>query len=77
MTWANVTRVSPLFSDERYADSYLPYLVRFLRPAGQLGVATPGTSREVRELGAILAHIKRAVGWEAIAWHTAEPWGPA
>ena len=31
------------------ADSYLPYLAGFLRPgAGQLGVATPGMTREVR-----------------------------
>ncbi|MEV5121858.1 methyltransferase domain-containing protein [Streptomyces decoyicus] len=56
------------------ADSYLPYLVRFLRPGGQLGVATPAMTREVRELGAIPHHIKKVVGWEAIAWHTAEWW---
>ncbi|MEV7997142.1 methyltransferase domain-containing protein [Streptomyces sp. NPDC086077] len=56
------------------ADSYLPYLVRFLRPGGQLGVATPAMTREVRELGVIPVHIKEVVGWEAIAWHTAEWW---
>ncbi|MER5701908.1 methyltransferase domain-containing protein [Micromonospora sp. NPDC002296] len=56
------------------ADSYLPYLVRFLRPGGQLGMATPAMTREVRELGAIPAHIKKVVGWEAIAWHTAQWW---
>lgn len=56
------------------ADSYLPYLVRFLRPGGQLGVATPAMTREVRELGAIPPHIRKLVGWEAIAWHTAEWW---
>ncbi|WP_406476443.1 SAM-dependent methyltransferase [Streptomyces sp. NBC_01615] len=56
------------------ADNYLPYLVRFLRPGGQLGVATPALTREVREMGAIPAHIKALVGWEAIAWHTAEWW---
>ncbi len=56
------------------ADSYLPYLVRFLRPGGQLGIATPAMTREVRELGAIPPHIKDLVGWEAIAWHTAEWW---
>ena len=43
------------------ADSYLPYLAGFLRPGGQLGVATPGMTREIRELGAIPAHIKAAV----------------
>ncbi|WJY36711.1 methyltransferase domain-containing protein [Streptomyces sp. P9-2B-2] len=52
------------------ADSYLPYLVRFLRPGGQLGMATPAMTREVRDLGAIPPHIKKVVGWEATAWHT-------
>ena len=56
------------------ADSYLPYLLRFLRPGGQLGMATPGMTREVRDLGAIPEHIEKAVGWEAIAWHTPEWW---
>ncbi|MFB9399791.1 SAM-dependent methyltransferase [Streptomyces echinatus] len=56
------------------ADGYLPYLTRFLRPGGQLGIATPAMTQEVRELGAIPAHVERVVGWEAIAWHTAEWW---
>lgn len=56
------------------ADNYLPYLVQFLRPGGQLGMATPALTREIRELGAIPAHIKKVVGWEAIAWHTAQWW---
>ena len=56
------------------ADSYLPYLAGFLRPGGQFGVATPGMTREVRELGAIPEHIKKLFGWEPIAWHTAEWW---
>ncbi|WFB06075.1 methyltransferase domain-containing protein [Streptomyces sp. LX-29] len=56
------------------ADGYLPYLARFLRPGGQLGIATPAMTREVRELGAIPPHVKAVVGWEAIAWHTAEWW---
>lgn len=56
------------------ADSYLPYLVRFLRRGGQLGIATPAMTREVRELGAIPRHIKDIFGWEAIAWHTADWW---
>jgi cyclopropane fatty-acyl-phospholipid synthase-like methyltransferase len=29
------------------ADSYLPYLVRFLRPGGQLGIATPAMTCEI------------------------------
>jgi ubiquinone/menaquinone biosynthesis C-methylase UbiE len=56
------------------ADSYLPYLSGFLKPGGQLGMATPGMRREVRDLGEIPAHIKACVGWEALAWHTAEWW---
>ncbi|MFC1408444.1 cyclopropane-fatty-acyl-phospholipid synthase family protein [Streptacidiphilus sp. N1-12] len=56
------------------ADSYLPYLLRFLRPGGQVGVATPAMAREVRELGAIPAHIERLFGWEAMAWHTPQWW---
>jgi SAM-dependent methyltransferase len=56
------------------ADSYLGYLVRFLRPGGQLGIATPAMTAEVRELGAIPPHIKELVGWEAIAWHTPQWW---
>lgn len=56
------------------ADSYLPYLAGFLRPGGQLGMATPGMTQEIRDLGAIPPHIKSVVGWEAIAWHTAEWW---
>lgn len=56
------------------ADTYLAYLTRFLKPGGQLGIATPGMTREIRELGYIPEHIKALVGWEAIAWHTAEWW---
>lgn len=56
------------------ADSYLAYITRFLKPGGRLGVATPAMRREVRDLGAIPAHIKACVGWEAIAWHTADWW---
>ncbi|RSO10870.1 SAM-dependent methyltransferase [Streptomyces sp. WAC 06783] len=56
------------------ADMCLPYLVRFLRQGGQLGFATPAMTWEVRELGGIPPHIKKVVGWEAIAWHTARWW---
>ncbi|ADB30287.1 Methyltransferase type 11 [Kribbella flavida DSM 17836] len=56
------------------ADNYLAYLTSFLRPGGQLGVATPALRREIRELGHIPEHIKKLVGWEAIAWHTADWW---
>jgi len=53
-------------------DHYPPYLARFLRPGGQLGVATPALTTEVRELGAIPDHIDKVVGAETAAWHTAE-----
>jgi SAM-dependent methyltransferase len=56
------------------ADGYLPYLTGFLKPGGQLGVATPAMRREVRELGHIPEHIRQLVGWEALAWHTADWW---
>ncbi len=56
------------------ADSYLAYITRFLKPDGQLGVATPAMTREVRELGVIPPHIRACVGWEAAAWHTADWW---
>ncbi|MBP6878931.1 MAG: methyltransferase domain-containing protein [Phenylobacterium sp.] len=56
------------------ADSYLAYVTRFLKPGGQLAIATPAMRREVRAMGEIPAHIKACVGWEAIAWHTPEWW---
>jgi SAM-dependent methyltransferase len=56
------------------ADSYLAYITRFLKPGGQLAIATPGMTTEVRDLGEIPPHIKACVGWEAIAWHTAAWW---
>lgn len=56
------------------ADNYLPYITGFLAPGGQLGVATPALRKEIRELGFIPDHIKKLVGWEALAWHTADWW---
>lgn len=56
------------------ADNYLAYITGFLKPGGQFGIATPALTREIRELGEIPAHIKKLVGWEAIAWHTADWW---
>lgn len=56
------------------ADTYLPYLVGFLRQGGLLGVATPGMTEEIRTLGAIPPHIEAMAGWEAIAWHTPDWW---
>lgn len=56
------------------ADSYLAYITRFLKPGGQLAIATPAMTREIRDLGSIPQHIRAAVGWEAIAWHTAAWW---
>jgi SAM-dependent methyltransferase len=56
------------------ADTYVSYLARFLRPRGQLGIATPALRKEIRELGAIPPQVHAAVGAEALAWHTAEWW---
>lgn len=53
-------------------DHYPPYVAKFLKPDGQLGVATPALTTEVRELGEIPDHIDRVVGSETAAWHTAE-----
>ncbi|NUS53446.1 MAG: methyltransferase domain-containing protein [Streptomycetaceae bacterium] len=55
-------------------DHYLAYITRFLKPGGQLGVATPAMTQEVRDLGGIPEHIRKVVGWEALAWHTADWW---
>jgi SAM-dependent methyltransferase len=56
------------------ADSYLAYITGFLKPGGQFGIATPALRKEIRELGYIPEHIKELVGWEAVAWHTADWW---
>jgi len=56
------------------ADNYLAYITSFLKPGGQIGVATPALRKEIRELGRIPDHIKKLVGWEALAWHTADWW---
>jgi SAM-dependent methyltransferase len=56
------------------SDHYLSYITDFIKPGGQLGIATPGMTREVRDMGAIPPHIKELVGWEGMAWHTAEWW---
>jgi SAM-dependent methyltransferase len=53
-------------------DHYPGYLAKFLKPGGQLGVATPALTTEVRELGEIPEHIDRVVGAESVAWHTAD-----
>ncbi len=53
-------------------DRLLPSLLRVLRPGGQLGVATVGMVRDVRDLGYIPDHIDGAVGWEALTWHSPE-----
>lgn len=56
------------------ADGYLAYVTGFLKPGGQFGIATPALRKEVHDLGYIPAHIKEVVGWEALAWHTADWW---
>ncbi len=56
------------------ADTYLAYVTRFLKPGGQLAIASPGMTREIRDIGSIPRHLKDLVGWEALAWHTADWW---
>jgi hypothetical protein len=53
-------------------DHYPRYVAGFLKPGGQLGVATPALTSEVRELGEIPDHIDKVVGAESAAWHTAD-----
>ena len=55
-------------------DDYLPYVLRYLKPGGSIGIATPALARELEELDGIPAHIRSCVGWEAAAWHTAGWW---
>ncbi len=53
-------------------DHYPAYVASFLKPGGQLGVATPALTTEVRELGEIPDHVDKVFGVETAAWHTAE-----
>jgi SAM-dependent methyltransferase len=55
-------------------DHFLPSLASFIKPGGQLGVATPAIVTDVRDLGEIPAHIRELIGWEALAWHPPEWW---
>jgi SAM-dependent methyltransferase len=52
---------------------YLPYLARFVRPGGRIGVATPALRREPSP-GHLPAHVAAVVGDEALAWHTDAWW---
>ncbi|MGN6753000.1 MAG: SAM-dependent methyltransferase [Intrasporangium sp.] len=53
-------------------DHYPPYIAAYLRSGGQLGVATPALTSEVRELGEIPEHIDKVVGAETAGWHTVD-----
>ncbi len=55
-------------------DHLLPTLHRVLRPGGRIAMATPAMRRDPRELDEIPDHIRAVVGWEALAWHSAEWW---
>lgn len=55
-------------------DNYLPYLAELVAPGGQIGIAVPAVTRELRELGGIPDHLFACVGAEALAWHTPEWW---
>lgn len=55
-------------------DLYIETITSFLKPEGQLAIAVPSLTHELREIGEIPAHIKEHVGWEALCFHTAEWW---
>lgn len=55
-------------------DHLLPTLLRVLRAGGRIGMATPAMRTDPRDLDAIPEHIRLAVGWEALAWHTSAWW---
>lgn len=55
-------------------DLYIDTITSFLKPDGQLAIAVPSLTRELREIGEIPAHIKEHVGWEALCFHTTEWW---
>ena len=54
-------------------EDYLPYLARFVRPGGRIGVATPALRTEPSP-GSIPRHVAAVVGDEALAWHTDAWW---
>lgn len=58
--------------------AYLPYLADFVRPGGRIAVATPALRNEPAgpDAGpdAVPEHVRRVVGDEALAWHTADWW---
>lgn len=58
----------------RTDDHLLPRLLRVLKSGGQVGMATPATRRDPRELDAIPDHIQAVVGWEALTWHSEAWW---
>ncbi|MEH1130304.1 SAM-dependent methyltransferase [Micromonospora sp. CPCC 206061] len=51
---------------------FLPSLLRFLRPGGQVGVVTPGVRRELA--GRTPDHLKTGWNWEFNGFHTPEWW---
>jgi SAM-dependent methyltransferase len=52
---------------------YLPYLARFVKPGGRIGVATPALRTEPAP-GRIPPHVAAVVGDEALRWHAALWW---
>lgn len=54
------------------ADLYLGYLLDFLRPGGQLGIALPATTRELGE--EIPPKLERFWEWDFCCWHTPGWW---
>lgn len=55
-------------------DRLLPGLLRYLRPGGQIGMATPCLAREFATYEDCPAHVREGVSWEVVAWHSPQWW---
>jgi hypothetical protein len=53
-------------------DLYLDYLVKFVRPGGQIGIVVPGFMQELD--GPLPEHLKPFWAQECWSWHTADWW---
>jgi cyclopropane fatty-acyl-phospholipid synthase-like methyltransferase len=53
-------------------DLYLGYLIRFLKPGGQIGIVVPGLTHELD--GGIPEHLRPYWEWEFCSFHSPEWW---
>ncbi len=52
-------------------DLYIGYVTRFLRPGGQLGIAVPGTTKELTK---VPRHLEPFWEWDFMAFHSVGWW---